>query len=155
MKDYGILFPKGMYYHNNSLCYIGNDAIAYYSKNGKWMKSRMCAIVDAILFALCLPFMLLFYAMTIVLSICAGLVLLLFGSCITWNFTIEFMSVEVTSNKIFAKATAVIIAYSLMSFIYMIMYAALTPLRIIVPEFTTFIGEHKWGNPSLFDYLEN
>ncbi len=46
---------------------------------------------------------------------------------------------------------------SIISLVYIIIYTVLTPIRILLPEFTTWIGEHEWGQETefeSFDYLQ-
>lgn len=160
-NGYGILFPKGVYIHhtkyNDRGMLISKDGIARHIKNGNHLMARFCALLEAVLFLLSIPFMLLVYTLSIIICIIIIGFLMIFGWCIPWNFTIRllFMSnTEITSNQIFIGLALLTLICSIMSLVYIVMYILLTPFRILIPEFTTWIGEHKWGHSTEFEYFE-
>ena len=153
-NDCGILFPKGFFIHhtkyNNRGVLISKDGVAHHIKNGNHIMARVCALLEAVLFLISIPFMLLGYTLSITICIIVLLFLGIFGWGMSWNFTMDLLDTEITSNKIFIGVTLLIFLCSIMALIYIVLYTVLIPFRILIPEFTTWIGEHKWGHATEF-----
>lgn len=154
-NDYGYIFPKGLYLHHTRRgILISKDGVAYHIKNGNHCMARFCALLDIPLFILSIPFMLWLYMLFIILCQIIFIFLLLFGWCIAWDFTITFLNIKINSNKLFIQAMVYIFIRSIVSILYILCYTILTPLRILLPEFTTWIGEHKWGQSTEFEHFK-
>lgn len=101
---------------------------------------RLLALLETIIFLIGLPFQILIYAISLVIGLLTGIVLLVtlpcsFDLCIK-NFT----------NRTLCASGFIVFITSIVSLFWLIAYTILIPFQLLIPELCVFVFKyHKWG----------
>jgi hypothetical protein len=158
----GFNLPKGPYIHSfNNNFYLSKDGIyqslqqCYKEGNfGYFFIARGLALLEAIMYLICFPFMVVAYLIIALISLIMALPLTLL---LPFNFEFcccnTFMSIAIPTNRAACGVFWLIFAESLLSILYGLIYCITSPFQIVVPEFTQLLlQQHRWGTGT-FNYF--
>lgn len=138
----GIYFPKGCFIYFKNGLYISKDGIAMYANNGSYLKSRMCALIESLLFIILIPIMLITYLMLLIIFILLLILITLFGCFMRINFT--FLGITISGQITFIKILLKLIIGCFLSIILIFIYLLIIPFNILTPELTTALEQNIW-----------
>ncbi len=162
----GLFGPKGGIIH--LFCcnlFISKDGVNYYVNKtyyngfniGYFLLARFIAILETILFGICLCIFIPIYLISIMFGLIFG-ILMLFTlpceiSCGCLCCCRNCMGIDIINNRHICQLCWVIVFTSIISIFMIIAHTLLIPFQILIPELTSLVlKQHKW-NTTQFDYL--